>query len=123
MLPLLPPRTPLRVTIVRHAPSPANEATPEQTSKKQAASAGCGERGCGVRCRWVCPGRGAAWPVELKVKNYAAETAEAASPHSADGTHDFAAEHWTFMPFSEEAIARDPALSSPTLSAADMQAQ
>ncbi|MBB5417634.1 acyl-homoserine lactone acylase PvdQ [Paraburkholderia atlantica] len=42
-----------------------------------------------------------------------------ASPHCADGTRDDAAQRWTIIPFSEEAIARDPALSVRTVSSSD----
>ncbi|RZF27427.1 penicillin acylase family protein [Paraburkholderia sp. UYCP14C] len=44
------------------------------------------------------------------------ESDDPASPHYADGTRDYAVQRWTMMPFSEEAIARDPALSVRTVS-------
>ncbi|KXU83140.1 acylase [Paraburkholderia monticola] len=47
------------------------------------------------------------------------ESDDPASPHYADGTRDYAARHWMLMPFSEESIARDPALSVRTVSSPD----
>jgi len=51
------------------------------------------------------------------------ESDDPASPHYADATRDYAAKRWMTMPFSEEAIALDTALSVRTLSSADANAQ
>ncbi|HEX3382968.1 MAG TPA: penicillin acylase family protein, partial [Paraburkholderia sp.] len=47
------------------------------------------------------------------------ESDDPASPHYSDGTRDYAARHWTVIPFSEESIAHDPALSVRTVSSSD----
>ncbi|APA87594.1 penicillin acylase family protein [Paraburkholderia sprentiae WSM5005] len=47
------------------------------------------------------------------------ESDDPASPHYADGTRDYAAQQWALIPFSEESIAHDPALSVHTLSSSD----
>ncbi|MGF6674084.1 penicillin acylase family protein [Paraburkholderia tuberum] len=49
------------------------------------------------------------------------ESDDPASPHYADGTRDYAAQRWTIIPFSEEAIAHDPALSVRTVSSSDSE--
>ncbi|QQC65644.1 penicillin acylase family protein [Paraburkholderia ginsengisoli] len=51
------------------------------------------------------------------------ESDDAASPHYADATRDYAARRWLSVPFSEASIARDPALSVRTLSSSDAQAR
>ncbi|WP_233806556.1 penicillin acylase family protein [Paraburkholderia sp. HP33-1] len=51
------------------------------------------------------------------------ESDDPASAHYADGTRDYAAQRWTLIPFSEESIAHDPALSVRTLSSSDAKAQ
>ncbi|OLL31596.1 acylase [Burkholderia sp. SRS-W-2-2016] len=47
------------------------------------------------------------------------ESDDPASPHYADATRDYAAQRWLTMPFTEEAIQRDPALSIQLLSSPD----
>jgi len=45
------------------------------------------------------------------------ESDDPASPHYADATREYASKHWLRVPFSEEAIAHDPALVTQVLSA------
>ena len=45
------------------------------------------------------------------------ESDDPASPHYADGTREYASKHWMRVPFSEEAIAHDPALVTQVLTA------
>ncbi|SMG59878.1 penicillin acylase family protein [Paraburkholderia susongensis] len=47
------------------------------------------------------------------------ESDDPASPHYADATRDYAAQRWMKIPFSEESIARDPALSVRLLRSSD----
>jgi len=47
------------------------------------------------------------------------ESDDPASPHYADATRDYAAQRWLTVPFSEESIAHDTALSVRMLSSAD----
>jgi acyl-homoserine-lactone acylase len=51
------------------------------------------------------------------------ESDDPASLHYADGTRDYAAQHWLTFPFSEASIASDPALTRQTLRAPDRQPQ
>jgi acyl-homoserine-lactone acylase len=47
------------------------------------------------------------------------ESDDPASPHYADATRDYAAQRWLAMPFSEQAVGGDPALSVRTLDSSD----
>jgi acyl-homoserine-lactone acylase len=51
------------------------------------------------------------------------ESDDPASPHYADATRAYAARHWLSIPFAEASIARDPALSTRTLSSSDAAAR
>lgn len=49
------------------------------------------------------------------------ESDDPASPHYADATRDYAARRWLSVPFTEQSIADDPALSVRTLSSMDAE--